>query len=237
MSSEFKHIEGRYNVYVFTRPEWSAKSRLANVARREKVTAFVRAMLTTIIDAVTRAAERLAPAAAMSCFVCSWSGTEMVSNAREHVHPLRLPSYGTLAEAMRFMARHAAGQLDISGCILIPGDCPTITDMDIVSCIGALTDADVVFTPALDGGYCMLGFAREAAVGALFDLTMGTSQTYSESVRVARDSGLRVLALDARHDVDEIADVALLLQSGAFAANLTLEAAARELLAEVEGGR
>ncbi len=84
---------------------------------------------------------------------------------------------------MRYMARHAARQAGVSGCILIPGDCPTVLDTDILDCIRALENGDLAITPALDGGYCMIGFRVGVPTDVLFDVTMGTSQTYSESVR------------------------------------------------------
>jgi rSAM/selenodomain-associated transferase 2/rSAM/selenodomain-associated transferase 1 len=69
--------------------------------------------------------------------------------------------------------------------------------------------ADVVFGPALDGGYYLVGLKRPADARALFDLPpngWGGPEVLDHSLAAARAAGLRAELLETERDLDTPAD-------------------------------
>lgn len=89
--------------------------------------------------------------------------------------------------------------------VIVGSDCPTITLKTISAALTALDDADVVFGPALDGGYYLV--AARALHAVLFrDVPWSSTRTLEVSLTRARDAGLRVALLPAMRDIDTIDD-------------------------------
>ena len=85
---------------------------------------------------------------------------------------------------------------------------------------------DVVFGPARDGGYYLLGLRR--AWPELFEnIAWGTPQVLTTSVARARELGVRTAFLPQWYDIDTQADLSRLLDSPGMNAPRTREAAAR----------
>lgn len=69
-------------------------------------------------------------------------------------------------------------------------------------------DADVVFGPAVDGGYWAIGMS-EPRGDLIRGIPMSTAQTGALQLAAIAAAGLRVDLLPVLHDVDEIADAEL----------------------------
>ncbi|MBL8959781.1 MAG: TIGR04282 family arsenosugar biosynthesis glycosyltransferase [Gemmatimonadetes bacterium] len=102
--------------------------------------------------------------------------------------------------------------------VIIGTDCPAVDAQVIQHAFAALAGADVVFGPALDGGYYLVGSGRHAP--AIFDgVPWSASDTLEVSLRRARAAGYRVAELDPLRDIDTEEDWA------AWASATTAEAA------------
>jgi rSAM/selenodomain-associated transferase 1 len=115
-------------------------------------------------------------------------------------------------------ARLAAAQADLHGqghdrVLLLGADCPT-ADPDLLRvALAALDDADVVFGPAADGGYTMIG--TRAPTPHLFPgVAMGTAAVLEQTLALARAAGTKVALVGERHDLDVAADFAAALRAG-----------------------
>jgi rSAM/selenodomain-associated transferase 1 len=104
--------------------------------------------------------------------------------------------HDALAQALR------AGQTPV----LIGSDCPVLSADDLAQAFIALQTADVVFAPAQDGGYALVGLRREAP--ELFaQVDWGTEQVMSQTLAHAQALGLKVRLLRTVWDVDTPADL------------------------------
>jgi rSAM/selenodomain-associated transferase 1 len=110
---------------------------------------------------------------------------------------------GDLGQRMlhTFESALAAG----SACILVGSDCPDIDAAYVESAIEALTRADVVFGPAEDGGYGLVGMKRP--IPEIFtESRWGDSQVLARALERAERAGVSVALLPEIYDVDELAD-------------------------------
>jgi rSAM/selenodomain-associated transferase 1 len=90
--------------------------------------------------------------------------------------------------------------------VLIGSDCPVFSGEDLEEAFSALQCADAVFSPAQDGGYALVGLAREAP--ELFEqIEWGTQQVMSQTLTRAQALGLRVKLLRTVWDIDTPADL------------------------------
>lgn len=90
--------------------------------------------------------------------------------------------------------------------VLIGSDCPVFSGEDLEEAFSALQCADAVFSPAQDGGYALVGLAREAP--ELFEqIEWGTAQVMSQTLTRAQALGLRVRLLRTVWDIDTPADL------------------------------
>jgi len=99
--------------------------------------------------------------------------------------------------------------------VIITGtDCPALTAAQLQEAAAALREGhDAVFTPAEDGGYVLVGLAREAP--QLFDgIAWGGPDVMAGTRERLRDSGLRWRELAPLWDIDRPDDYRRLLQSG-----------------------
>jgi len=98
--------------------------------------------------------------------------------------------------------------------IVIGTDCPALTAARLQEAAAALHDGhDAVFVPAEDGGYALVGLAREAP--RLFTgITWGGNEVMAATRERLRDSGLRWRELATLWDIDRPDDYQRLQQSG-----------------------
>ena len=112
--------------------------------------------------------------------------------------------FGTrVAASMRtLLARHA-------GAILVNGDSPTLPAAILRAAIDALSRDVVTLSPAVDGGYTLIGLSKMH--DELFvDIPWSTAQVYERTVARAAESGLPVVNVPGWYDVDDAASLALL---------------------------
>ena len=98
------------------------------------------------------------------------------------------------------------------GAILINSDSPTLPQRILEAAIAAVANRDcVVLSPALDGGYTLIGLSKPHA--RLFtDIPWSTDVVYARTLERAREIGLPVVTLDPWYDVDDRASLAMLEQ-------------------------
>jgi rSAM/selenodomain-associated transferase 1 len=109
--------------------------------------------------------------------------------------------------------------------LLIGSDCPALSSADLQSAARALEQgARLVFTPAEDGGYVLVGATRDGAAGfaAVFDaMTWSTdrvmAQTRSRLSALGWQHGPDWAEVPQRWDVDEPADYLRAVQLGLLA--------------------
>jgi len=89
--------------------------------------------------------------------------------------------------------------------VLIGTDIPGLAAAAVEDAFGGLDRADVVFGPARDGGYYLIGMHREAFVQAriLFKgLVWGTASVLADTLKIAAEANLRIRLLEELADVD-----------------------------------
>src|SRR5262249_44540301 len=85
--------------------------------------------------------------------------------------------------------------------VLIGTDSPTLPLAIVERAFRELESADVVFGPATDGGYYLLGCAKRRP--PIFDgIAWGTATVLENSVRLAGAAGCRFALLEEWYDVD-----------------------------------
>lgn len=91
--------------------------------------------------------------------------------------------------------------------LVIGSDCAVLDAPALQQAADALQSHDMVFTPAEDGGYVLVGARRGAQVAPAFaGIHWGTGGVMSTSRQRARDAGLTHTELPTLWDVDEPAD-------------------------------
>jgi rSAM/selenodomain-associated transferase 1 len=89
--------------------------------------------------------------------------------------------------------------------VLFGCDCPELTEDDLIEAGRLLATRDVVFGPATDGGYWLIGLKRP--VPALFrGISWGTSRVLDQSLDIAQRLGLKWDLLRGLADIDTEAD-------------------------------
>jgi rSAM/selenodomain-associated transferase 1 len=90
-----------------------------------------------------------------------------------------------------------------AGAILINSDSPTLPQGILAAAVTAVTGGDrLVISPALDGGYTLIGLSRPHA--RLFaDIPWSTDVVYALTIERAHEIGLPVVVLDPWYDVDD----------------------------------
>lgn len=90
--------------------------------------------------------------------------------------------------------------------ILIGSDCPELTADLLVAAFDQLADASVIFGPANDGGYYLIGLAR--FMPELFHgITWGAETVLVESLRVLERNGVKPALLKPLNDIDRAEDL------------------------------
>ena len=96
-----------------------------------------------------------------------------------------------------------------SGAILVNSDSPTLPAMILRQAVQALRDNVVVLSPALDGGYTLIGLTRPQR--RLFaDIPWSTPEVYRLTRERAGEIGLAVIDVPTWYDVDDAATLDLL---------------------------
>jgi rSAM/selenodomain-associated transferase 1 len=97
-----------------------------------------------------------------------------------------------------------------AGAIIINSDSPTLPRAILDAAVAAVLSGDnAVLSPALDGGYTLIGLSRPHS--HLFtDIPWSTDVVYELTLQRAREIGLPVITLDGWYDIDNSASYAML---------------------------
>lgn len=90
--------------------------------------------------------------------------------------------------------------------ILVGSDCPAIDHRYLIEAFQALESVPLVFGPALDGGYVLLG-AREIYTELFDDISWGESTVLRKSLAAAKRLGAEVSILKSLRDIDRPSDL------------------------------
>lgn len=120
------------------------------------------------------------------------------------VRLLAQPGEGLGAALPDAFARHFAE--GFRRVVLIGSDNPTLPPELVEAAERGLDDHDLVIGPSADGGYYLLGMERLQR-GLFERITWSTEVVYHETLKRARELGLRTHAVDEWYDVDTVADL------------------------------
>ncbi|MEP3481439.1 MAG: TIGR04282 family arsenosugar biosynthesis glycosyltransferase [Fuerstiella sp.] len=119
---------------------------------------------------------------------------------------------GSLGDRIDWFFRSAfadSGEAKTTPAILIGSDSPDLPSSMISKASILLQQTDVVFCPATDGGYTLVGMNQLHA--NLFDnVAFGSLRTLSQSIDAIQAAGMTCQLLDPWYDVDEVQDLSLL---------------------------
>ena len=90
--------------------------------------------------------------------------------------------------------------------VIVGADCPDLDSALLTSAFDALRDRQVVFGPARDGGYYLVG-SRQPSPFLFQDITWGARNLLATSVARAREGGIEFCLLRELSDVDEPTDL------------------------------
>jgi len=112
-----------------------------------------------------------------------------------------------LGQRMEHCVTAMLSQAAVESVVLVGSDCPVLGPEYLQAALDHLdTGADVVFGPAEDGGYVLLGLRR--VIPELFrNIEWGTERVLKQSLAQLRPLGLRVECLEELWDVDTAADL------------------------------
>jgi rSAM/selenodomain-associated transferase 1 len=117
---------------------------------------------------------------------------------------MRIPQgRGDLGQRMN----RAMRQLPIGRVCLIGSDIPALSCAHVARAFAALGNNDVVFGPALDGGFWLVGARHGRAVPSTLFENVRWSGPHTLSDSVASVPGMRVALVDRLADVDRGADL------------------------------
>jgi len=89
--------------------------------------------------------------------------------------------------------------------VLIGSDCPVLEPADLAEAFEALGSADLVLSPAEDGGYALIGVAR-SGLPVFSQVDWGSDRVLRQTLAHAASAGLRVRRLRTVWDVDTVDD-------------------------------
>lgn len=92
--------------------------------------------------------------------------------------------------------------------VLVGSDCPTLDPDYLHEAANLLRDCDMLWGPALDGGYVLVG-ARRAHASCFRDIDWGSSAVMSQTLAQARQQGVPHALLPVRQDIDRPGDLPL----------------------------
>lgn len=113
----------------------------------------------------------------------------------------RIQAEGDLGMKMKSAFAEVLEHVDSA--VIIGSDCPYITPSHIADAFQVLEDNDVVYGPALDGGYYLLGMNELQST--LFEgIAWSTEKVLAQSLVKCTASKLEVNTLETLEDIDEV---------------------------------
>jgi len=138
-------------------------------------------------------------------FFLEMEGSDRFMCSRQQGDELGSRMYNALEAALQ----------NYSKAILIGTDCPFLTPDDIQQAITALDNHDVVFSPASDGGYVLIGVNK--LITELFEaIDWGTQRVMAQTRNVMKTHGLSWRELSEKNDIDIKSDLKYLMEHDEF---------------------
>lgn len=134
------------------------------------------------------------------------------SNAEQEMRKLGItscmffPQTGTDLGEMMKNAFSKAFSLGYSPCVLIGTDIPEYDDLAINEAFTMLGTHDIVITPTLDGGYCLIGM-NEMQEAAFQKIEYGTSSVLEKTIETIKKTGKSIALTQAQRDIDTPEDL------------------------------
>jgi rSAM/selenodomain-associated transferase 1 len=98
--------------------------------------------------------------------------------------------------------------IGIAGVILTGSDIPGVDEALLRSASTAIKEHDVVFSPAFDGGYCLVAARKKRFNRSIFrDIPWSSSSVMETTLLRSNAAGLSYAFLDYRQDIDTIDDI------------------------------
>ena len=181
-------MTGHIHLFAKTARSGAVKTRLEPALGRHGALAVYRELLNGTIE--------LLKASAYAKSTTVWHSPQRFQRAL----PSRLQARGTIGQRMA----HAFAHADLPA-LAIGTDCPALNASHLHMAFAALESHDVVFGPAHDGGYYLIGLNSRQP--RLFQgIAWSTSTVLRQSLRRAQSLGLRVALLAPLCDIDTPAD-------------------------------
>lgn len=96
--------------------------------------------------------------------------------------------------------------------VIMDSDSPTLPSVYLSQAFLVLSDgADVVLGPCDDGGYYLIGL-RKPAPRLLREVHMSTPAVAAETMALAKEEGLQLVALPTWYDIDDLASLSRLIK-------------------------
>lgn len=194
----------RVGVAIFVRPieTGQVKTRLAATLGADTTATLYRAF----IDDTVALVRALAPAAAWLWVAGDPEHPSLSDVAPDW--PRRAQPAGDLGERQRvalsaLLEQHPAA-------LAIGSDAPSLPVAALAQTCDMLARAPLVFTPAADGGYCLIGVRGPLAPSLLSDVRWSSRHTLSDVRHNAAGLGLEPALTCPHYDVDDGRDLALL---------------------------
>ncbi len=96
--------------------------------------------------------------------------------------------------------------------VLVGSDCPGLDRAGLLQAFGLLNSHDLVIGPSRDGGYYLIGIAKDLAIPRLTplfaDIAWGSATVLDQTLALADRIGLRCGLLSPLHDIDRPEDLA-----------------------------
>jgi rSAM/selenodomain-associated transferase 1 len=197
-----------------TRAPSAGKTRLASHLPPLRLEALRAALLGDTLEVVDHA--RSDDDAAVVFFTPVESEMEIAALTSSHFSRVSQPA-GDLGQRMRAAFEHLliARQCDVA--LLVGADIPFLAAGAVVEARDELrAHGGVVFGPAEDGGYYLIGMSQVHA--ALFEgIEWGTSRVLADTMQTAARNGIDARLIRGAYDVDTIDDLRRLEREIAFA--------------------
>jgi rSAM/selenodomain-associated transferase 1 len=196
-------MSGRIVVFAKLPEAGRVKTRLVPPLAPREAAAFYRCMLEDVLETTANAAARTGLHAMLALDPFPVASHPLVRET-----PC---SFSIVAQRGRDLGRRmaaavcdaaAAGELPV---LLRGSDSPALSESAIVDGLAALTYADIVISPDLDGGYGLVGLRR--CTPSVFDHPMSTPSVLADTLANAARAGLRTKQLEPHFDIDRIDDL------------------------------
>jgi len=181
-------------------PSTEGKSRLSDVLTPDQREALQMAFLLDTLDTV-----RLLPE--YKCYLAATPAGEINKLAEvtgPGVEVIPQPG-GSLGQRMQIIASQLFSR-GHSPVVLIGTDAPALPPYALIETLHLLNHSDLVFGPAFDGGYYLIGMRTQVA--AVFaDIDWGGETVLRETIAICKRNNLKYSLLDCLTDVDRPDDL------------------------------